>query len=117
MDFTLKTYKQLLLTLKKQGFLFQTFQEFLEKPESKAIVLRHDVDKLPENSLGFAQIQHELGIKGSYYFRIVPENLPDFFWQAKSAGKPSIQQASLTEIFINSYNFGIQFQNCIFTHD
>lgn len=74
MDFTLKTYKKLLYTLEKQGFTFQTFQEFLENPKERAIVLRHDVDKLPENSLRFAQIQYELGIKGSYYFRIVPES-------------------------------------------
>ena len=45
-----------------------------KNPTNKCIVLRHDVDKLPENSLRFAQIQHELGITGSYYFRIVPES-------------------------------------------
>ena len=32
------------------------------------------MNKLPANSLHFAQIQHELGIKGSYYFRIVPQS-------------------------------------------
>ena len=90
MDFTLKTYKTLLSSLVNQGFSFQTFQEFMEngldtplgdkgvsagKEKQKTIILRHDVDKLPKNSLVFAQIQHELGIKGSYYFRAVPESL------------------------------------------
>jgi len=74
MDFTLKKYQILIKTLIKQDYNFQTFQKFLEKPKSKSIVLRHDVDKLPENSLRFAKIQNELGIKGSYYFRIVPES-------------------------------------------
>jgi len=74
MDFTLKTYKTLLNTQIEQGFSFQTFQDFLEKPKEKVIVLRHDVDKLPKNSLLFAQIQHELDIKGTYFFRIVPES-------------------------------------------
>lgn len=74
MDFTLKTYKNLLQALLNQNYTFQSFQEFIETPESKSIILRHDVDKLPENSLRFAQIQHDLGIKGSYYFRIVPES-------------------------------------------
>ena len=32
------------------------------------------MDKLPQNSLKFAKIQNKLGIKGSYYFRIVPES-------------------------------------------
>lgn len=74
MDFTIKTYKTLLNTLIDQEFKFQPFQEFLSKPLQKTIILRHDVDKLPENSLQFAQIQNELGIQGSYYFRIVPES-------------------------------------------
>jgi hypothetical protein len=42
--------------------------------EGKTIILRHDVDLLPNNSLRFAEIQHEMGIKGSYYFRAVPES-------------------------------------------
>jgi len=37
-------------------------------------ILRHDVDKKPINSLLSAIIENELGIKGSYYFRIVPES-------------------------------------------
>jgi len=37
-------------------------------------LLRHDVDKKPINSLRSAIIENELGIKGSYYFRIVPES-------------------------------------------
>ena len=49
MDFTLKTYKKLLDSLLNQGFSFQTFCEYIEKPFDKTIVLRHDVDKLPEN--------------------------------------------------------------------
>jgi len=41
---------------------------------SSFIILRHDVDLLPQNSLRFARIQAEMGIKGSYYFRAVPES-------------------------------------------
>ncbi len=74
MDFTIQEYRKLLHTLKKQGYAFQTFEEFLRKPTKKVILLRHDVDLLPENSLQFAKIQLELGVKGSYYFRAVPES-------------------------------------------
>jgi len=41
---------------------------------SSLLLLRHDVDRLPENSLRTAQIENSLGIKGSYYFRVVPES-------------------------------------------
>ena len=41
---------------------------------SKAIIFRHDIDRLPENSLKTEIIEHELGIIGTYYFRIVAES-------------------------------------------
>lgn len=74
MDFTLEKYKKLLHSLLEQNYAFQTYAEFLKKPKKRAVVLRHDVDLLPRNSLTFAKIQASLGIKGSYYFRIVPES-------------------------------------------
>lgn len=74
MDFTITTYKNLLIALQNEGFVFQTFSEFILKPENKSIVLRHDVDLLPQNSFRFAKIQSEMGIKGTYYFRAVPES-------------------------------------------
>jgi len=73
MDFTIKIYCKLLDALQKQGFAFQTFPGFIEKPTEKVIISRQDVDKLPENSLQFARIQSERGIKGTYYFRAAPE--------------------------------------------
>ena len=74
MDFTIKKYKELLSKLEDSRYSFQTFEQFIQNPKKKAIVLRHDVDLLPDNSLRFAKIQDELGINGSYYFRAVPES-------------------------------------------
>ncbi len=109
MDFTIKTYHQLLDSLVGAGYTFQTYREYVEKleirkqktevrdkklekrevrndgnskngalnieqgtlnKEHQIIILRHDVDKLPQNALRFAQIQAEKGIKGTYYFRM-----------------------------------------------
>lgn len=74
MDFTLNIYKQILQSLIENKYSFQTYSEFIQEPNENAVVLRHDVDLLPLNSLRFAQIQAELGIKGIYYFRAVPES-------------------------------------------
>jgi len=74
LDFTVKIYKQLLDALINAGYTFQTFTEFLEKPAEKVIMLRHDVDARKLNSLHFAEIQHERGVKGTYYFRMVPQS-------------------------------------------
>ena len=77
MDFTVKTYRDLLDSLIQTGYSFQTFSAFLNKPEDRVILLRHDVDDKKLNSLHFAKIQHELGIKGSYYFRMVPQSFDE----------------------------------------
>lgn len=74
MDFTVKKYKELLLAMQNQNYEFQTFNEFLISPKEKVIILRHDVDLLPNNSLNFAKIQKDLDINGTYYFRAVPES-------------------------------------------
>lgn len=74
MDFTIPTYKILLQKLLSKGFLFQSFADFILSPNEKVIVLRHDVDLLPQNSLEFARIQAEENIRGSYYFRFVPQS-------------------------------------------
>ena len=75
MDFTLKTYQSLLQALQTAGYRFITFEEYCgHKPEGKFVILRHDVDLKAENSLATAKIEAELGIKASYYFRVVPQS-------------------------------------------
>lgn len=79
MDFTLKSYQQLLQTLKSSGYSFITFEEYCDgKIPDKFVILRHDVDLRAGHSLATAQVEHNLGIKASYFFRVVPQsNQPD----------------------------------------
>lgn len=71
-DFTLSVFESLLSSLQKNGYSFITFEDFLiQKPTGKCVILRHDVDDLPVNSLRTAVIENKLGIKGTYYFRII----------------------------------------------
>ncbi|MFC5048575.1 hypothetical protein ACFSTE_08825 [Aquimarina hainanensis] len=74
MDFTIQIYTQFLKSLQAGGYCFQTVEQYLNTPKERTIMLRHDVDLLPLNSLGFAEIQSDLGIVGTYYFRAVPES-------------------------------------------
>jgi len=75
MDFSLKTYKNLLIALKSANYKFVTFEQFCDGnlPE-KFVILRHDVDLKAENSLATAIIENSLNIKASYYFRIVGQS-------------------------------------------
>ncbi len=72
MDFTIRKYVELLQAIKHVGYNCSTFGEFLSVNAPNTVVLRHDVDLMPQNSLTFARIQQEKGIRGAYYFRAVP---------------------------------------------
>ena len=72
MDFTLKIYRELVQSLLAAEYQFQTFEEFIRNPAGRAVVLRHDIDKLPGNALRMAQLEYDLGVRGSYYFRVIP---------------------------------------------
>jgi hypothetical protein len=74
LDFTIKTFQHLLEIFHKQDFSFQSLTEFIENPNKKVILLRHDVDRLPRNSLIFAKIENDFGLYGTYYFRAVPDS-------------------------------------------
>lgn len=74
MDFTLKKYEALLKTLLNSGYAVQTFEDFMQKPKDKVVVLRHDVDRRAINAVWMGKIEQSLGVQGSYYFRIVPES-------------------------------------------
>ena len=60
MDFSLIQYDALIEALKSYDF--------------KTLILRHDVDLLPGNSLRTARLEAEKEMYGIYYFRAVPES-------------------------------------------
>jgi hypothetical protein len=73
-DFTLKKYTELLAMLQAAAVIFTKYADFNSHEERKTIILRHDVDSNPQNSLRFAEIQASRGIVGTYYFRMVPQS-------------------------------------------
>lgn len=87
-DFTLHQYRCLLVSLLEAGYTFIPFGDFVKGSKAeKMILLRHDVDKKPGNSLATAKIEHELGIQASYYFRCLPcSNDPQVIRQIVALG-------------------------------
>jgi len=75
-DFTLDVYKKLIISLKKANYTFLTFENFLSQSnkESKIVIMRHDVDKSPENALNMAKLENKFDIQASYFFRIIPKS-------------------------------------------
>lgn len=85
MDFTQNLYRSLLKILQEQCFHFLTFEQYCkgkQLEENKWVILRHDIDKKAKNALQIAEIEHSLGIKATYYFRIFPNsNQPEIIKQ------------------------------------
>ncbi len=74
-DFTYETYKALLEACKRQGIETLTVREYLaaEGLPDRFVILRHDVDRKPENALDFARMEAEYDATSTYYVRTVDE--------------------------------------------
>ncbi|MCQ1535089.1 hypothetical protein FTO70_05175 [Methanosarcina sp. KYL-1] len=70
LDFTIHEFWELSNAL-VSNYDTITMSEYLSSKElpEKFALIRHDVDRLPENALETARIESELGIKATYYFR------------------------------------------------
>ena len=84
-DFSLDIYRALLETLQAKGYRLISFADYCRDVETsrlrddeKFVILRHDVDAKPWNSLKTAQIEASLSAKATYYFRVGKEsNVPE----------------------------------------
>ena len=69
--FTLEEYKQLIESLVRSNYEFVKVENHLAGRSTycKHVILRHDVDRRPQNALQMAKAEHSLGITSTYYFR------------------------------------------------
>lgn len=72
-DFTYKIYDELCETIVSSKYEPITFNEYFENENlpDNFIILRHDVDKWPENAVELAKIENKHNIKSTYYWRNV----------------------------------------------
>ena len=70
-DFTYDIYSGLIASLKKAGYVFLPFIDFISNNNDckKCVVIRHDVDRSPENALKMARMENSADVRASYYFR------------------------------------------------
>jgi len=74
-DFTPEIYRLLLLALQKAGYAFYTFEQWCDgSAKGRYVILRHDVDLKADHALATAIIESNMGIRASYYFRVVPQS-------------------------------------------
>jgi hypothetical protein len=74
-DFTLSAYRRILDAARSSGYRTMAVADWFDAGAAiadPALVLRHDVDRRPKNALAMAEMEAEMGVRASYYFRMVP---------------------------------------------
>ena len=74
MDFTLDAYGHILHQARRSGYSILSFDEWFAgggEDTERLLLLRHDVDRRPQRALKMAQMEADMGVRASYYFRIV----------------------------------------------
>lgn len=80
-------YKELCSTLQSAGYTLATVHQYLSSdPLGKIAVIRHDVDRKPENAMRMAELEHTLGINSTYYFRYPYTFRPEIITRIGSLG-------------------------------
>lgn len=103
-EFTLKSFRGLIERLLGEEYKFIPFREFKSVDYERIVILRHDVDLLPENSLATAKLESSLGVKGSYYFRVIPETFkPDVIKEIEGLGHEVGYHYEDVDLVINIY--------------
>lgn len=69
-DFTQAKYEELLNVINQKEIKVYGIADYINKLPEKGIILRHDVDRKPQNALFTARLEYKYNIKSTYYFRI-----------------------------------------------
>ena len=69
LDFTLAKYKKLCLALIENYKPVTVYDYLTGTLNNGFVIMRHDVDRKPNNALKMAELEYELGIRATYYFR------------------------------------------------
>ena len=77
LDFTTVKYKDFLIYLKKSNIPVFTIKDWITKQPKNGIILRHDVDRNPNQAIKIAEIASELNIKGTFNFRVLNNKLDE----------------------------------------
>jgi hypothetical protein len=72
LDFTLPKYREMCQSILASGYSVWPIVRYIASQDipGRVVLLRHDVDRRPGNALRMAQLEHELGIRATYYVRM-----------------------------------------------
>ncbi|UCG52585.1 MAG: hypothetical protein JSW58_03280 [Candidatus Latescibacterota bacterium] len=77
-DFSLHMLRELLLTFVRRDYGLIRFEDYWNDRDDfdgreNIVLLRHDVDRFPETAFNIARLESEIGVYGTYFFRVKPQ--------------------------------------------
>lgn len=75
-EWTLSAYADLIRKAIKAGYKPMPVADYLRAPSSNALILRHDVDRFPNNAVAMGAAEADLGIRSTYYVRHRRQGFP-----------------------------------------
>ncbi len=71
MDFTYRSYEELLNSLVKNDYTIASY--FNWKEYNKCVILRHDIDYSPQKALEIARLEHASGVSSTYFVLVTSD--------------------------------------------
>ncbi len=68
--FRMAHYREILEAALANGYRFATFADHETEDVPKLILMRHDIDLSIDNCVAFAHIEHERGVRATYFVRL-----------------------------------------------
>lgn len=71
-EFTFELFGKLLQKFIEHDYRIMPFVDSIGRLIDKSLILRHDVDRFPKQTIKMANLEASMGIRSTYYFRIIP---------------------------------------------
>ncbi len=104
--FSYDGYIKLISEFKQEGYSFIYFTE--ESESIKQIILRHDIDNSIESALRLARIEHELGVKSTYFVLLGTDFYNPFSLSSKEMMKEIINLGHSIGLHFDCRNYRLE---------
>jgi hypothetical protein len=74
-DFTLSAYREIIAAAKRARLDTYGVLHWTQLNPKEGLLIRHDVDRRPANALVMAELEAEMGVFTTYYFRVVGSSM------------------------------------------
>ena len=102
--FTFQGYTNLITTLREFGYSFTDYHNYTGS--SRCVILRHDIDNSIEKAAILAELEHELGVKSTYFVLLTS----DFY---NPSSKKSLE--GLRQILQLGHEIGLHFDEMAYS--